>query len=170
MSGLAGRAVAQDTREIFMARYGALFEHSPWVVERAWDARPFADAAALHEVFLNLLFEATGAERLRLIRAHPELADKVAQADGLTASSAAEQASAGLTRLSPEEFELFHDLNAAYRGRFGFPFIICVRLHSVESILTAMQSRMASDPASELREALTQIGLIVGFRLAMITP
>ena len=167
MSDLRTLAVHDASREEFLAHYGELFEYSPWVVERAWRARPFANAAELHSAFLDVLAAATDDERLALIRAHPELADKVAQAQGLTAASAAEQASAGLTQLSPEEFQLFHDLNRSYRARFGFPFIICVQLHSVASILAAMQSRLGRDPETELREALTQIGLIVGLRLAL---
>lgn len=170
MTDLRDLPVAQDSRAEFLARYGELFEHSPWVVERAWEKRPFADAAALHAAFLEVLDEAAPDERLKLARAHPELADKVAQARGLTAASAAEQASAGLTQLSEAEFQRFHALNGAYRERFGFPFIICVRLHSKESILDAMESRLENARERELREAMTQIALIVGLRLALIVP
>jgi len=168
MSDLTTLPVHVGSHEEFLAHYSELFEYSPWIVERAWLARPFANAGELHAAFLDVLAAATDDERLALVRAHPELADKVAQAKGLTAASAAEQASAGLTQLSPEEFQAFHDLNRSYRARFGFPFIICVRLHSVAAILAAMQSRLGRDRATELREALTQIGLIVGLRLALI--
>ena len=167
MKDLRDVPVYAGSREEFLARYGALFEYSPWIVERAWLARPFVDAAELHSAFLDVVVAASDDEKLALVRAHPELADKVAQAKGLTAASAAEQASAGLTALSEVEYQLFHDLNRSYRARFGFPFVICVRLHTVGSILAAMQSRLGSDQETELREALTQIGLIVGFRLGL---
>ncbi len=149
----------------FVARYGHLFEHSPWVVERAYALRPFTDAAALHAAFVRTLAEAPGEDQLAVLRAHPELADKVAQADGLTEDSAKEQASAGLDRLSAQDYARFHSLNAAYRQRFGFPFIICVRLHDRAGILAAMQDRLENDPPTEFETALAQVGLIVHLRI-----
>jgi 2-oxo-4-hydroxy-4-carboxy-5-ureidoimidazoline decarboxylase len=154
----------------FLARYGHLFEHSPWVVERAYGQGPFADAAALHDAFMLVLTEAAPDDQLALLRAHPELADKVAQAQGLTEDSTKEQASAGLDRLSAEEYARFHALNRAYRDRFGFPFIICVRLHDRASILAAMESRLAHEPETEFEAALAQVGLIVRLRLGDIAP
>jgi 2-oxo-4-hydroxy-4-carboxy-5-ureidoimidazoline decarboxylase len=165
---LTGRKVAAGDRELFLAVYGQLFDHSPWVVERAWEQRPFADAKALHCGFLRVIAEATTEERLALARAHPELADKVAMAEGLTASSAKEQASAGLDRLSPAEFETFHALNSAYRARHGFPFIICVKLNDRATILATMRARVERDSEIELDEAMTQVGLISRLRLAEI--
>jgi 2-oxo-4-hydroxy-4-carboxy-5-ureidoimidazoline decarboxylase len=149
----------------FLARYSHLFEHSPWVVQRAYAHRPFKDAAALHGAFMLVLAEASPDDQLALLRAHPELADKVAQAQGLTEDSAREQASAGLDALSAEEFERFHALNRAYRERFGFPFIICVRLHDRAGILAAMQARLGHEPESEFEAALAQVGLIVQLRM-----
>lgn len=166
MTDLTLLPVSQASREEFLARYGALFEHSPWVVEHTWPRAPFADARALHRAFMATLDEASADDRLALIRAHPELADKVAQAEGLTAASAAEQGAVGLNRLSEQEYALFHRLNAAYRARFDFPFIICVRLHNKDGILRAMEERLANNREQELKTALTQIGLIVGLRLA----
>ena len=90
-------------------------------------------------------------------------------AEGLTDSSQAEQASAGLDRLTPEEYAVFHDLNRAYRARFGFPFIICVKLNDKTSILAAMRARLDNSSEQELEEAMTQIGLIARLRLADIT-
>jgi 2-oxo-4-hydroxy-4-carboxy-5-ureidoimidazoline decarboxylase len=165
---LLGRKVEASDRDGFLAAYGQLFDHSPWVVERAWDMRPFADAKALHCAFLRVMAEATREERLALARAHPELADKVAMAEGLTAASAKEQASAGLDRLSPAEYETFHALNRAYRDRHGFPFIICVKLNDRAAILAAMRARLDRDSEAELDEALTQVGLISRLRLADI--
>ncbi|WP_299009265.1 2-oxo-4-hydroxy-4-carboxy-5-ureidoimidazoline decarboxylase [uncultured Caulobacter sp.] len=149
----------------FTTALGFAFELSPWVVERAWSERPFASVEAMHGAMMSVLEAATTADKLALIRAHPELASKAAIAKTLTAESNAEQASAGLDRLTPEEFARFHDLNAAYRDRFGFPFIICVRLNDKASILAAMQARLSNDEASEIAEAIQQIGLISKLRL-----
>jgi 2-oxo-4-hydroxy-4-carboxy-5-ureidoimidazoline decarboxylase len=165
---LTGRPVAADDHAQFLATYGHLYEHSRWVAERAWAHRPFADAKALHAALLRVLGQASQDERLALARAHPELADKVAISRGLTDSSQAEQASAGLDRLTPAEYAVFHDLNAAYRARFGFPFIICVKLNDKASILAAMRARLDHSAARELEEAMTQVGLIARLRLADI--
>jgi len=155
-----------STREEFLARYGELFEHSPWIVEQAWLSGPFATADELHAALMDVVARASPEQRLALVRAHPELADRVAQAKGLTAASAAEQAAAGLTALSAEEFEKFHQLNRRYRELFGFPFIICVGRHSKTEILAAMQQRLGHTRDQELDEAITQIGAIVALRLA----
>ncbi len=114
-----------------------------------------------HAALMAVVRAAARDEQLALIRAHPELAGKVA----LTTASAAEQASAGLDRLSPAEFERFHALNAAYRERFGFPFVICVRLTDKAGILAAMEQRLANDRDAEIAVALDQIGEIVRLRL-----
>ena len=146
----------------FTARYGALFEHSPWVVERAAAMRPFTD---LHEGLMGAVYAATLDEQLALIRAHPELAGKAMLDKTLTDASASEQASAGLDRLTPDEFERFHMLNGAYGQRFGFPFIICVRLTGKVGILDAMEARLANTRAAEIETALDQISEIVRLRL-----
>ncbi|WP_324698305.1 2-oxo-4-hydroxy-4-carboxy-5-ureidoimidazoline decarboxylase [Novosphingobium aerophilum] len=140
----------------------ALFEHSPWVEERA-DARPFSGDR--HADLLAVMHEASAGEQLALIRAHPELAGKAAIDRTLTEASAAEQASAGLDRLTPGEYERFHALNAAYRARFGFPFIICVRLTDKAGILAAMERRLGNERDAEVATALEQIGEIVRLRL-----
>lgn len=149
----------------FTTALGFAFELSPWVVERAWNARPFASVDAMHDAMMAVLDAATTADKLALIRAHPELASKAAIAKALTAESNAEQASAGLDKLTLEEFTRFHDLNAAYKARFGFPFIICVRLNDKASILAAMRARLSNDEATEIAEAIKQIGLISKLRL-----
>jgi 2-oxo-4-hydroxy-4-carboxy-5-ureidoimidazoline decarboxylase len=146
----------------FVARFGALFEHSPWVVERAAGLRPFAD---LHAGLMQAVHEASAEEQLALIRAHPELAGRAAIDRTLTQASAAEQASAGLDRLTAEEYARFHALNAAYGERFGFPFIICVRLTDKAGILDAMERRTANDQATEIATAIAQIAEIVRLRL-----
>jgi 2-oxo-4-hydroxy-4-carboxy-5-ureidoimidazoline decarboxylase len=150
-----------------MAAGSALFEHSPWVEARA-DARP--SSGDRHADLMGVMYDASFEEQLALIRAHPELAGKAAIDGTLTDASAAEQASAGLDRLTPEEFARFHALNAAYRERFGFPFIICVRLTDKAGILAAMEARIAHDTETEIATALEQIGEIVRLRLAdMVT-
>jgi 2-oxo-4-hydroxy-4-carboxy-5-ureidoimidazoline decarboxylase len=140
----------------------ALFDHSPWVEARADAASSSGDR---HADLMAIVYAASPDEQLALIRAHPELAGKAAIDRTLTDASTAEQASAGLDRLTPEEFAQFHALNAAYRERFGFPFIICVRLTDKAGILTAMQSRIANDRDTEIATALAQISEIVRLRL-----
>jgi 2-oxo-4-hydroxy-4-carboxy-5-ureidoimidazoline decarboxylase len=139
-----------------------LFEHSPWVEQRA-DARP--SSGNRHADLMAVLHDATPEEQLALIRAHPELAGKAAIDKTLTEASAAEQASAGLDRLTPEEYDRFHALNTAYRERFDMPFIICVRLTDKAGILAAMEGRLANDRDHEVATALEQIGEIVRLRL-----
>jgi len=146
----------------FVARYSALFEHSPWVVERAAKLRPFDDVYA---GLMRALKAASRDEKLALIRAHPELAGKAAIDRTLTEASAAEQGSAGLDRLTAEEFDRFHALNAAYRERFEFPFIICVRLTDKPGIYAAMERRLGNDRDAEIATAIEQIGEIVRLRL-----
>ena len=140
----------------------ALFEHSPWVEARA-DARP--SSGDRHADLVAVVQDASRDEQLALIRAHPELAGKAAIDCTLTEASAAEQASAGLDRLTPDEYQRFHALNAAYRARFDMPFIICVRLTNKAGILAAMEQRLANDPETEITTALEQIGEIVRLRL-----
>jgi 2-oxo-4-hydroxy-4-carboxy-5-ureidoimidazoline decarboxylase len=139
-----------------------LFEHSPWVEARA-DARP--SSGDRHADLMAVVHAATPEEQLALIRAHPELAGKAAVDGSLTEASAAEQASAGLDRLSQAEFDKFHALNAAYRQKFGFPFIICVRLTDKAGILAAIERRLANDRDTEIAAALDEIGEIVRLRL-----
>ena len=155
-------SASAETRDAFIARYSALFEHSPWVVKRAADRPRTSD---LHADLMAVVHQASREEQLRLIRAHPELAGKAAIDRTLTAESTAEQAAAGLDRLSEAEFERFHALNAAYSTRFGFPFVICVRLTDKAGILAAMEARLHNDPQAELATALAEIGKIVRLRL-----
>ena len=140
----------------------ALFEHSPWVAARA-DAMP--SSGDRHADLMAVVHAATLEEQLALIRAHPELAGKAAIDRTLTDASAAEQASAGLDRLSEDEFARFHALNAAYRERFAFPFIICVRLTDKAGILAAMEARLANGREAEIAAAIAQIAEIVRLRL-----
>jgi OHCU decarboxylase len=152
-------------RASFTASLGFVFELSPWVVEKAHAAGPFADREALHTAMMAVLDAASETQKLGLIRAHPELAGKAAIAKTLTAESLSEQAGAGLDRLTPDEYARFHALNAAYAARFDFPFIICARLNDKTSILAAMERRLGNDAATEIAEAVVQIGLISRLRL-----
>ncbi len=149
----------------FVARFGTLFEHSPWVAEVAWHERPFASISDLHGAFLGAVRDAPAERRVALIRAHPDLAGKAALAGDLTPESASEQSSAGLDRLSPEEYERFHRLNEAYREKFSLPFVICVRDHTKESIFTAAEARLDHTRSEEIEAALHEIFRITYLRL-----
>ena len=152
-------------RADFVDALGAIFEHSPWVVDRAWQRRPFAAADDLMTAMLAVVEAASDDEKLALIRAHPDLAGKAARAGALTEHSASEQAGVGLNRLPDEEFARFHHLNDAYKARFGFSFVIAVRGQTRETVLAAFEARLKNDLAAEMAEALRNIGLIARFRL-----
>ena len=149
----------------FIAALEGIYEHAPWVAEAVCGQRPFGTLAALHEAMAAAVREAPPARQLSLINGHPDLAGKAARAGTLTSDSKAEQASAGLDRLSEEEFALFHRLNDAYRNKFGMPFIICVRRHGRDSILQQFERRLRNDTATETRAALGEIFRIVALRL-----
>lgn len=154
-----------DTAAEFTARHAALFEHSPWVVERAASRLPFED---LHMGLMQVVRDASPDEQMALIRAHPELAGKASIDGSLTDASATEQASAGLDRLTESEFARFHELNSLYAQRFGFPFIICVRRTNKAGILAAMTERLNNDRETEVAAAIHEIGEIVRLRLGDI--
>ncbi len=149
----------------FMTALGGVFEHSPWVAERALAKRPYADVAALHAAMVDVVRGATREEQLTLLRAHPELAGREAQAGTLTADSTSEQRSAGLNALTRAEMERVGRLNRAYRERFGFPFIIAVRRHTKESIFAEFERRLGNDADSERLECLEQVYIITRLRL-----
>lgn len=151
--------------EDFVVALGGVFEHSPWIAERAFARRPFADVAALHEAMVDVVRSATPEEQLALLRAHPELAGREAQAGTLTADSTAEQRSAGLNALTREEMERVARLNRAHQERFGFPFIIAVRRHSKDGILAEFERRVGNDAESEREECLEQVYIITRLRL-----
>ncbi len=157
--------INQLSRESFIRKFQFLFEHSPWVVESIADDRPFVDVDAMHLAMIMTVARSGIDKQLSLLRAHPQLADRVAIANGLTRESASEQASVGLDLLTEAEFERFHVLNRAYHQKFDFPFIICVRLTDKEGILSAMESRLANDAISERETALEEVYKIVGLRL-----
>jgi OHCU decarboxylase len=148
------------TRDAFVARYGGIYEHSPWVAEACWP--PPADLAGA----MRAVVDAAPRERkLALIRAHPELASRARMAE----ASVQEQAGAGLDQCSPAEFAAFQRLNAAYNSRFGFPFIIAVKGLSRADILAAFEARLHNDPETEFATAIEQIHRIAAFRLAELS-
>ena len=157
-------AAALD-RDAFVARYGSLFEHSPWVAEAAYDAGPFPDREQLLAALTAAMDAAPRERQLALIRAHPDLAGRAAIEGSLTPDSRREQSSAGLERLTPEQYEAFTRTNAAYRERFGFPFVICAREHDRESILAAAETRLRHEPGDEVAIALGEIAKIARLRL-----
>ena len=152
-------------RASFTAALGHLFEHSPWVAEDTWPQRPFRDAAQLHAELCASMRAAPRERQLALIRAHPDLAGRLAQQRKLTAESTREQASAGLNELSAAELADFQKLNDAYRARFSFPFIICARLNAKDTIVRAMQVRSHHTPEEEFQAALAEIEKIARLRL-----
>lgn len=152
-------------RADFVNVLDGIFEHSPWVAERAWERRPFADAAALCEALVAAMMSASREEQLALIRAHPELAGRVAVAGMLTEESSREQTGARLDCCSPEEFARLRALNASYNARFGFPFIVAVRGLDRAGIIERFAVRLENEPEVEFAEALCQIARIAALRL-----
>jgi OHCU decarboxylase len=152
-------------RAAFVQRFGPLFEHSPWVAEDAWSDRPFTDADELYEALRAAMYAAPRERQLALIRAHPDLAGRAAIEGTLTRSSTREQASAGLDRLTPDEYDAFTRTNTAYRERFDFPFVVCVREHTKESILRVAAERLEHTHDEEVRVALEEIAKIARLRL-----
>jgi OHCU decarboxylase len=152
--------------QAFAAALAHVYEHAPWVAARAASRRLFASRADLHEAMRQVVLEASEAEQTALICGHPELAGKAAIARELTVDSTREQQGAGLDRLTRAEYERFHVLNAAYRTKFGFPFIMAVRGLHKDEILSAFAARLENERQVEFRTALEQIGRIAGFRLA----
>jgi N-carbamoyl-L-amino-acid hydrolase len=150
----------------FVAALGGVFEHSPWVAERAAASRPFRSRLHLHERMCAVVAGANAEEQLALIRAHPELAGRAALRGELTADSAKEQKRAGLSSCTPEELARLQMLNALYSKKFGLPFIIAVKGHHPDSIIAALETRLGNSAEHERATSLDQIGRIAGFRLA----
>jgi OHCU decarboxylase len=160
-------------RADFVARFGGVFEHSPWVAERAFDAGLGAandSADGLHFALKTAFRLASGEERLAVLTAHPDLAGKLAAARRLTASSTAEQAGAGLDALTDAERSRFTELNDAYRAKFGFPFIIAVKGLDRHSILAAFTRRIENDRDTEFQTAAREVEKIALLRLRDMLP
>lgn len=155
-------------RAEFVATVGGIFEHSPWIAEAVVDLRPFPESASLLEAMIRTVLASPSEKQLALIRAHPDLAGRLAQQGKVTAESSREQAAAGIRSADAATISRINELNAAYRARFDFPFIICARLNNVNTIVEAMERRLGNDPATEQASALEEIGKIARLRLADI--
>lgn len=165
MEKLSLDAIAAQDEETFVATFGGVFEHSPWVAERVARARPFASVTEMHEMMMGAVEAASEEEQLALLRAHPDLAGRAAVAGELTAASSGEQASAGLDSLTAEEMERFTELNTAYAMRFGFPFIMAVRGADKARILAGFEGRLGNDRHDEMPRALAEVAKIAWMRL-----
>jgi 2-oxo-4-hydroxy-4-carboxy-5-ureidoimidazoline decarboxylase len=160
---------SQMSRAEFVARFGGVYEHSPWIAEELWDAglTPQHDTVCgLAAALAAVLARADDEAKLALIRAHPDLAGRAAIAGDLTESSRAEQAGAGLDQCTPAEYRRFQALNAEYKSRFGFPFVLAVVGLTRRDILAAFAARIGNAPEAEFEEALRQIDRIARLRLA----
>jgi 2-oxo-4-hydroxy-4-carboxy-5-ureidoimidazoline decarboxylase len=151
----------------FVAALGEVFEHAPWVAQAAAAGRPYATVTALHDAMMAAVRQAPAERQAAFIGGHPALGSRMRRAE-LTDHSQAEQRGLDLDRLSAAEFERFNRLNAAYREKFGFPFIVCVRRHTRDSILRQFERRLAHDMAAERQAALNEIGLITRLRLVAL--
>jgi 2-oxo-4-hydroxy-4-carboxy-5-ureidoimidazoline decarboxylase len=156
------------SEEQFVERLGSIYEHSPWIARGTWELRPFSSTEDLRAKLDATLRSASPDHRLNLIRAHPDLAGRLALSGQLTQASTEEQRSAGLDQLASEEAAEFNTLNASYRARFDFPFIICARLNDRSAILQAFRQRLTHRREEEIGIALEQIHQIAGLRLAQI--
>ena len=159
-------ALNRSSREDFVRLLAGVFEHSPWVAEAVFDDRPFASHLALHTAMCEAVRDAGEDAQVALIRAHPDLVGLTVMSD----VSAREQAAAGLTQLSDDETARFHAYNAAYRDRFGFPFVICARRNKKEAMLRAFPERLGHTREQEIQTALEQIFQIASFRLDDVLP
>ncbi|GBR13400.1 2-oxo-4-hydroxy-4-carboxy-5-ureidoimidazoline decarboxylase [Asaia spathodeae] len=157
--------IGAENRENFVARFGDLYEHSPWIVDAAWPQAPFDSAQAFIEATSRIVREASSDRQKALVKAHPELARKFGVDPDLGALSASEQEGAGLDRLTEAEFISFRALNDAYQARFDMPFVICVRRATKERIRQEIERRLEQTPEAELAEALDQIDQIALLRL-----
>lgn len=149
----------------FISELGGIYEHSDWVPRRILPQRPFPNPENLKRAMRQAVDAATEEEKLALIRAHPDLAGKLARAGVLTAESTREQAGLGLDRLSEEEYVSFSENNERYREKFGFPFIICARRTTKQGVLDAFAKRLKNPGEAEICEALIQIHEIARLRL-----
>ncbi len=157
-------ALNELSREEFVNAVGWVFEHSPWVAERSAASRPFKNVDALQQVMTDQVRAASHEEQLALLRAHPDLGTRARVSD----ASTAEQAGAGLDRLTQAEFEKLQALNTSYREKYGCPFLFAVKGATKHDILAAIERRSQSPVEEEFQEALRQVYRIAGFRLATV--
>ena len=155
-------------KDDFTDKLGNVFEYSPWIAEQAAAARPFGGVRQLFAAMTAAVERAPADLRLALIKGHPDLADKTRRAEGLTPESTAEQNSAGLDQLSQAEYDAFERVNNAYRAKFGFPYILCVRRHTKDSILRDFERRLPQDVATEMQTSVAEIFRIAALRLDLL--
>jgi 2-oxo-4-hydroxy-4-carboxy-5-ureidoimidazoline decarboxylase len=154
-------------RDGFVTVLAGIFEHSPWIPAAVYGSRPFASVESLHAGMVEIMLAASADDQRRLLEAHPELGGRAARERQLTAASTGEQAGAGLDRLEADEAARLAALNAAYRQRFGFPFIIAVRgQRDRGAIIQAIEARTRNTEAEETATALREVAKIAWFRLS----
>src|SRR6266481_6269025 len=153
------------SKDDFVAVLANIFEYSPWISEQAASARPFAGVNALFAAMKAVVDRAPSELRLALIKGHPDLANKTQRAAGLTAESNDEQNSVGLDRLSDAEYDAFERVNNAYRSKFGFPYIVCVRRQTKDAILRDFERRLPNDASTEMQMSIVEILRIAALRL-----
>jgi OHCU decarboxylase len=153
------------SREDFVCVIGPVFEDSPWIAESTWPARPFKSIELLHKALCKTVQTSAEDRQIDLIRAHPDLVGRAALAGTLSPASGSEQASAGLNKLTDDEVAQFEKFNQTYRDKFGFPFVICVRLNKKEAILKGFEARLENTRKEEIKTALAQIEKIAYLRL-----
>ena len=171
MTEIDTKKPSQLTELEFVDTFGSVYEHSPWIAEEAFRmglSRDQDDAAGLSAFMASIVAASSQTKKLELLRAHPDLAGKLAQQGELTEASVEEQSGAGLDQCTPEEFALFQDLNARYTTKFGFPFIIAVRGHKRPEILRIFEERTGNSAEDEFAEALRQVNRIAALRIAFI--
>ncbi len=152
----------------FVAAFGDVFEHSPWIAEGAWRQAPFRSFEAVHQAMAEVLDAAGHEAAVALVRAHPDLAGKAALAGDIAPESRVEQKASGLSNLSPEEHARFTRLNDSYKQEFGFPFVMAVRKSDKDAILAAFEERLGNDGPAELARAIAEIKTIARLRLEAI--
>jgi 2-oxo-4-hydroxy-4-carboxy-5-ureidoimidazoline decarboxylase len=155
-------------KEDFVAALGNIFEYSPWIAEEAAASRPFSGIRQLFAAMCKVVEDAAPGRRLALIKVHPDLADKTKRGDLLTAESNAEQNSVGLDRLSEAEYAAFDRVNTAYKEKFGFPYIVCARRQTRDSILRDFERRLPSDPTTEVANSIAEILRIAALRVDLL--
>lgn len=158
-------------KQAFVDKFGGVYEYSPWIAAETWDKGLTAaqdTAAGLSDAMIEIVKHADRERLMALIVAHPDLAGKAAQTGSLTAESTSEQGGAGIDQCNEEEFERFQGCNAAYKKKFGFPFVMAVKGSNRHLILAAFEERLENDADTEFQRALTEINKIARMRLEVI--
>jgi OHCU decarboxylase len=158
---LSMKDVNEMSKQQFIEAVGAVFEHSPWVAEHAWEQHPFASLDQMYEVMVGKMYQAEQSLQLSLLRAHPDLGTRLE----ISESSQSEQLNAGLSQLTEAEYQNFSSMNQLYTEKFGFPFIMAVKGKDKYTIQKRMQQRVENDYVQELETALEEVRKIARFRL-----